>query len=165
MVWRVCKKTHASWFVCAEESEEIRKKEGEGRGGWLHSLVLFRSTVFENCSVPHKERRVWQKRHFGSYRVRIQWRTIWEITHGGQSGSRANISDWIEPYLAPTPTQFRQFKLEMIQGRVCVSARSRCVEEAEFNPWMSLEQTPGHTAVSLYHISFAVDLSLFISLL
>ena len=74
----------------------------------------------------------------------------------------ANISDWIEPYLAPTPnvTQFRQFKLEMIQGRVCVSARSRCAEEAEFNPWTSLEQTPGHTAVSLCHC-FAVSLLLF----
>lgn len=63
----------------------------------------------------------------------------------------ANVSEWITPYLAPTPnvTQFRQFKLEKIEGKVCVSGRSRCSEEAEFNAWHSLDQTPGSSQVSL----------------
>lgn len=61
----------------------------------------------------------------------------------------ANISDWITPYLAPLPnvTLFRQFKFEMISGKVCLSARSRCAEEAEFNEWQTMEQTPGYTEV------------------
>ena len=57
----------------------------------------------------------------------------------------ANISEWITPYLGPTPnlTQFRQFKLEMRNGQVCVSARKRCADLAEFNEWESLDHTPG----------------------
>lgn len=61
----------------------------------------------------------------------------------------ANISDWVEPYLGPTPnvTQFRQFKIEMIQGVVSISARSRCAEDAEFNPWLNLNQVRGYSPV------------------
>lgn len=70
----------------------------------------------------------------------------------------ANISEWIEPYLAPTPniTQFRQFKLEKIEGKVCVSVRSRCSEEEEYNPWQSMTMKPGqaHTPVSLLRFAY-----------
>jgi hypothetical protein len=61
----------------------------------------------------------------------------------------ANISDWIKPYLAPIPnvSQFRQFKLEMIEGKVTVSARSRCAEDIEFNPWQDLTMTRGYSKV------------------
>lgn len=57
----------------------------------------------------------------------------------------ANISEWITPYLAPTPhlTKFRQYKLEMVEGVVCVSARSRCAELQEFNEWRNLDGLPG----------------------
>lgn len=69
----------------------------------------------------------------------------------------ANISDWITPYLAPTPnvTQFRQFKLEMVEGKVCVSGRSRCAEEAEFNPWQNLNQTGAPTSSPVTHTHLA----------
>ena len=55
----------------------------------------------------------------------------------------ANFSDWIDPYMAATPntTQFRQFKFEKIDGKVTVSARSRCADDAEYNPWLNLNQT------------------------
>lgn len=61
----------------------------------------------------------------------------------------ANISEWVEPYLGPTPniSQFRQFKLEMIEGKVVVFARSRCADDAEFNQWQDLNMTRGYSTV------------------
>ena len=57
----------------------------------------------------------------------------------------ANISQWVEPYLADTPnvSQFRQFKLEMNDNKVTVSARSRCKDDPEFNPWRNLAGDDG----------------------
>lgn len=64
----------------------------------------------------------------------------------------ANISDWIKPYLAPTPNtaSFRQFKFEMIDGEVTVCARSRCAEDAEYNPWQALNMQHGYSKVYLF---------------
>lgn len=61
----------------------------------------------------------------------------------------ANFSAWIEPNLAPTPnvSQFRQFKIEIIEGEVSISARSRCAEDEEFNPWQNLSMTQGYSKV------------------
>ena len=66
----------------------------------------------------------------------------------------ANISDWFKPYLAPTPnvTQFRQFKLAMVEGRVCVSARSRCLQDDDSNPWQSLDQNHGTFSSPVPHL-------------
>jgi hypothetical protein len=78
----------------------------------------------------------------------------------------ANISDWIKQYLAPTPnvSQFRQFKLELIEGKVTVCARARCAEDAEFNPWMDLMLKPGYSQVSIQlnniHVCFITVLGI-----
>ena len=69
----------------------------------------------------------------------------------------ANISTWVEPYLAPTPhvTEFRQFKLEMHEGQVCVSARYRCSETATGNEWLNLNLKPADVSpVHIYLHSF-----------
>ena len=73
----------------------------------------------------------------------------------------ANISEWIEPYLAPTPnvTLFRQFKFEKIGDRVMLSVRSRCKEDAKNNPWQSLSVSGSpHSEVS--HENEKHDISL-----
>lgn len=59
----------------------------------------------------------------------------------------ANISTWITPYLAKTPnlTQFRQFKLEMTQGKVTVLARTRCADIMEFSEWQNLDHSAADT--------------------
>jgi hypothetical protein len=69
----------------------------------------------------------------------------------------ANISEWIQPYLAPITnvTQFRQFKIEKIEERVVVSARSRCSEDVEFNQWQNLNMTQG-TASQVFFCFFKV---------
>ena len=76
----------------------------------------------------------------------------------------ANISDWLEPYIGPTPhlTEFRQFKLQKMNGKVTVSARSRCGDESEFNQWQDLnknvgESTPVHIMCVQYVICMNIN--------
>jgi hypothetical protein len=68
----------------------------------------------------------------------------------------ANISEWIQPYLAPITnvTQFRQFKIEKIEGKVVVSARSRCADDDEFNAWQNLNMGRGTSQVFFCFILF-----------
>ena len=75
----------------------------------------------------------------------------------------ANISDWVRPYLQKMVniSQFRQFKLEMVERQVTVMARTRCAEDAEFNPWLNLTMETGFSKVTLPHLLILTLLQVF----
>ena len=75
----------------------------------------------------------------------------------------ANISDWLDNYLAPTPNvkDVRQFKLELIDGKVKVSARSRCADDVQFNQWRDLSgETAKFSSVWIFYFLPCIFLGL-----
>jgi hypothetical protein len=65
----------------------------------------------------------------------------------------ANLSHWLKNYVAKMPnlSAFRQFEIQQTEETVTVvRARERCVDDAEHNPWKSLELQVGeHTKVKV----------------